>query len=1035
MNKWLRALLQTAGVMAAFTLAGETGAATVFTAREQTQYSDIGTLFSTDVDGGSVALSVLPFNQVRINILTSNPLNDRELSIAAPDEAPLAPGRYDNTSQSGIPGRPQLDYVHGSGCSTGGPGYFIVHEFQWPSGPDGQAHVAIDYLHRCGLFFDIDRPRNTMGSIRINSDVPVSDFPPWADGGADIYGEEGQTLGLGAEPSYPGSALITEFHYRQLSGPPVTVPPSGGFTFTAPSVPISGGDLSFELTVTNALGLSATDVVDVHVDSLQGRRTFIEMRGDMDNYLSPFDRRLERFQNGAYAQFLYSGTVIPGQSRIEFLPFPRGLPWFFEFLAPDGQPMVLDNYEQAIGAGSPTRPKIHINGGGRGCNVESGRFVVLEYDYDEVAQRLISAAIDFEHHCENAPSKLLGWIRMNSAVPVVREVPDAAAGADQFVEIGEHVDLDARNSLPGNGTIVTWQWQQISGTPVTLAGGNQSLASFTAPTVPNQGDSLVFEVTVTNDLGRSDSDRVTVFVRGIDQVRNYLRITGDPTDPITDGLSFDYDPAEATLSLAPGPYDRRFIDLRHGSAESWMLRFAAPSGREFEVGTYTHVTSFVFPTPTKAGVSVDGRGTGCDTADGTLTILELSFDPVTNAVTRLAAEFEQRCEGFTGFLRGSVRFNSALPVPFTGLIANAGPDLRVEERQPALLDGRATIAGSGSISSYRWTQISGPAVILRNATAAVAGFDAPSVTSGGQTLEFELQATDTLGHTETDRVRVAVLDRGRVQTMVHLESDVGDWIGQGDTIDLRPEEFNYRTNANPNGSGLQQFFDSMDSWSLWFASGSTTPLQVGAYPNAVGSPGSGAPIVAVDGRGRGCGSREGSFDVREIAFAQSGAIERLVLHFVQRCDGSAAELRGTVVYQSPLPDAHAGTDSTADNGDNVSLNASASSSAVGNIVSYQWRQLSGPSVTLFGATSLTATFTAPRITGANAALLTFELEVTDDRGLTSTDAVQVTVRPVVAPPPGGGGGGGGGAFGLLFIALLFGLHLYARHLPRTAGFL
>lgn len=55
------------------------------------------------------------------------------------------------------------------------------------------------------------------------------------------------------------------------------------------------------------------------------------------------------------------------------------------------------------------------------------------------------------------------------------------------------------------------------------------------------------------------------------------------------------------------------------------------------------------------------------------------------------------------------------------------------------LDGRASVALSGSIVSYQWTQLSGPAVTIVNANQAVAGVTLPQVEAR---YEFQLQVTD-----------------------------------------------------------------------------------------------------------------------------------------------------------------------------------------------------------------------------------------------------------------------------------------------------
>ncbi len=261
---------------------------------------------------------------------------------------------------------------------------------------------------------------------------------------------------------------------------------------------------------------------------------------------------------------------------------------------------------------------------------------------------------------------MLGWIRINSAVPVLRAAPDAAAGGDQNVEIGEGVTLDAGASLPGQGPVTTWQWRQTSGTPAVLTGANTARASFVAPSVAAQGDSLTFEVDVTNSQGLSDTDQLTVFVRGALGLRNFVRITGDAGDPITGGGTFEYNALQANLIEHDAPHDRRTIDLILESSERWRMTFTAPSGRELEVGRYDGATSAYLSTPTRVGVSVTGRGVGCSTVDGSLRIFEVSFDPGTNELTRLAADFDQRCENSPGSCMGRFVFKVRCRFPSRG---------------------------------------------------------------------------------------------------------------------------------------------------------------------------------------------------------------------------------------------------------------------------------------------------------------------------------------------------------------------------------
>ena len=88
------------------------------------------------------------------------------------------------------------------------------------------------------------------------------------------------------------------------------------------------------------------------------------------------------------------------------------------------------------------------------------------------------------------------------------------------------------------------------------------------------------------------------------------------------------------------------------------------------------------------------------------------------------------------------------------------------------------------------------------------------------------------------------------------------------------------------------------------------------------------------------------------------------------------------------PTANAGEDQTVNENSEVTLTGSGSDSD-GSISSYSWTQTSGTEVTLTGADSQTATFTAPEINGDET--LSFEITVTDDDGATDKDQIDIQV--------------------------------------------
>ncbi len=113
-------------------------------------------------------------------------------------------------------------------------------------------------------------------------------------------------------------------------------------------------------------------------------------------------------------------------------------------------------------------------------------------------------------------------------------------------------------------------------------------------------------------------------------------------------------------------------------------------------------------------------------------------------------------------------------------------------------------------------------------------------------------------------------------------------------------------------------------------------------------------------------------------------------------DGSINSNLGRVQVQiSPgqtntAPTASAGPDQVVSAGESVTLTGSGTD-ADGDLLSYSWSQVSGPSVTLQSATHATAGFTAPNV--AQTTDLVFSLSVSDGRGGQASDQTTVSVLP------------------------------------------
>jgi hypothetical protein len=86
-------------------------------------------------------------------------------------------------------------------------------------------------------------------------------------------------------------------------------------------------------------------------------------------------------------------------------------------------------------------------------------------------------------------------------------------------------------------------------------------------------------------------------------------------------------------------------------------------------------------------------------------------------------------------------------------VANAGPDQLVAPGASVALNGTGSYDPDGTITSYSWVQTVGAPVTLTGADTAMPGFTAPDA---GQTLTFQLTATDNSGLSSNDTVNIIV---------------------------------------------------------------------------------------------------------------------------------------------------------------------------------------------------------------------------------------------------------------------------------------
>lgn len=280
------------------------------------------------------------------------------------------------------------------------------------------------------------------------------------------------------------------------------------------------------------------------------------------------------------------------------------------------------------------------------------------------------------------------------------DLPVALAGPDQTAY--GPVVLNGEHSFDSDGAIVSYLWEQMDGLPVTLLDPTSAKASFVTPAADSQGNALLFRLTVTDNKGATAADECLI------------TLAGSNRPPVADaGLDQVVVPGETVVLDGSSSIDN------DGRITSWIWQQV--SGRPVQLTQIGNaMVSFVAPE-----------------GDSALVFRLL----VTDNVGLMAKD---DC---------LVNITASKNPP----VAEAGANLLVREGETVDLDGLGSLAGSGSIRSYLWKQISGtPAVSLLNYRTGLASFVAPLLEQDATSLTFELLVTDQAGLVATDRVTVRI---------------------------------------------------------------------------------------------------------------------------------------------------------------------------------------------------------------------------------------------------------------------------------------
>jgi hypothetical protein len=584
-------------------------------------------------------------------------------------------------------------------------------------------------------------------------------------------------------------------------------------------------------------------------------------------------------------------------------------------------------------------------------------------------------------------------------ISAINHPPVANAGPDQTVSEGVTVTLDGSNSSDADNDIATYQWEQTTGTPVTLSNAAAVQPTFTAPNVGTGGESLTFRLTVTDSAGLQDTDTSLVNISwvniaptasaGSDQTVDEGEVvalsglgSSDPDDGIVAFAWLQLTGIPVTLSN-PAAVQPTFTapDVGPGGAALTFQLTVIDSGGLKGTDTCIVNISWVNLPPTadagpdqtvEVGVTVTLDGSNSlDQDDGIGSYLWTQTggppvtlsDPAASRPTFLAPDVGAGGASLTFSLTVTDQFglqNSdtcVVNVSFdnTPPTADAGGDQLVNESLPVTLDGSNSSDTDGTIAAYLWTQTGGTPVTLSDPSAARPVFTAPDVGPAGQALTFQLQVTDDGGLQDTDTCIVNV-----------------SWVNLPPTADAGPDQtVSEGSTVTLDGSNSDDLDDGIASYQ-W--------TQTGGTPVTLSNPSTVIPLFTAPLVGAG-----GDSLTFQLTVTDSDGLQDTDTCIVN------------ISWVNLPPTADAGVDQTVNQGATVALDGSASTDPDGGIADYLWTQTAGPAVTLSDPSAAQPTFTAPNV-GPGGGSLTFKLTVNDSGGLQASDTVNINVTWQNQPP-------------------------------------
>jgi predicted esterase len=566
-----------------------------------------------------------------------------------------------------------------------------------------------------------------------------------------------------------------------------------------------------------------------------------------------------------------------------------------------------------------------------------------------------------------------------TVIKAPNQAPAVYAGGDQTITLPVNsVKLTASASDP-DGTISSYKWTYVSGpSQYTIASPNAAITDITNLVA----GTYQFRILVTDNDGASASNVVNVIVNPAANVAptanagtgqtitlpiNSVMLNGSGSD--VDGTITSY---SWTYVSGPSQYfivspNNASSEIRNLVAGTYVFRLTVTDNRGATASATVTITVNpgvnVAPTANAGGAqtitlpvnSVTLNGSGSD-ADGSIANYSWTYvsgpsqyfivspnNASTDIKNLVAGTYVFRLtvtddRGGTGSATVTITVNPGNQAP----TANAGSDQTI-----TLPVNSVTLTGSGSdadgsIANYSWTYVSGPSqyTIVSSGSAST---DIKNLVAG--TYIFKLTVTDDKGATASANVTIIVNPAPNKPPVANAGTDMN--VNPAAVIKL-----DGTGSYDPDGQITGYNWQKISGPSPFTMTGFTTatPSLLGALP--------------------------GTYLFRLTVTDDQGAT-------------ATDEVQVVIIGGNRPPIANAGADTTiVSPASNMTLNGAKSKDDDGSIVSYNWKQIAGPSqAAVTGASSMYAT-----VSNLGLGKYQFELVVTDNEGAIGKDTITINIQ-------------------------------------------